>query len=164
VTRVLADDDIVWLRAFDPQRAPVADLPGAVARLVALATATPAWVERYAELADGVAARIGDGVAGAVESAAAAVRAAAQAFQVVGVEFPTVVLRRAEWVRESLFIDQVVSDRRPERRTQFRIVGPAPQIWAISGIEGTTMDMAGRGVVIFVPQVSGSLELSPTSY
>jgi hypothetical protein len=84
--------------------------------------------------------------------------------QVVGVDFPTVGLRRAEWVDGVLHVG--IAPRREDRRrwTTFRIEGAEPRLWYLTGIDGATMDTAGSAVVVRAPLVNGDLEFTPGSY
>lgn len=84
--------------------------------------------------------------------------------QIVDVDFPTVALRRAEWVNGALHLSLAPLVENPRLRTTFRLVGAEPRVWCISGIDGVSMDTAGSSVVLRVPQVTGTLELTPGSY
>ena len=84
--------------------------------------------------------------------------------QVVGVDFPTLALSRAEWVNGSLHLRLAPLREDPNTFTTFRIVGAEPRLWDLSGVNGVTMDVTARAVIVRVPLVSGDLEFSPGSY
>ncbi|MGF1599242.1 MAG: hypothetical protein ACFCVK_20395 [Acidimicrobiales bacterium] len=84
--------------------------------------------------------------------------------QVVDVDFPTVALRRAEWVGGVLHVGLAPVREDGRRWTTFRIVGAEPRLWYLTGIDGATMDTAGSAVVVRVPQVEGELQFTPGSY
>ena len=84
--------------------------------------------------------------------------------QVVGVDFPDVVLRTAEWRDGALYIRLDVRDEDPSSTTTFRIVGAEPRLWDLTGIQGTTLDVTAGGVIVRAPRVSGDLTFTPGSY
>ena len=84
--------------------------------------------------------------------------------QVVDVDFPTVALRRAEWVNGSLHLRLAPLRETPHVRTTFRIVGAEPRVWWVTGIDGVTTEVTGQGVIVRVPLVHGDLEFTPGSY
>lgn len=84
--------------------------------------------------------------------------------QVVGVDFPTVALRRAEWVNDCLLVALAPVHEVPNRWTTFRITGAEPRMWYYTGVSGTTMDTAGNATIVRAPLVRGDLEFAPGSY
>lgn len=84
--------------------------------------------------------------------------------QVVGVNAPEVLLRRAEWVREALHVGLAPRQPDPARWTTFRITGAEPRMWYLTGLNGTTMDTAGNATIVRAPMVHGELEFAPGSY
>ncbi|MEZ5408445.1 MAG: hypothetical protein R2761_10490 [Acidimicrobiales bacterium] len=84
--------------------------------------------------------------------------------QVVGVDAPDVLLRRAEWIREALHVGLAPRRPDPARWTTFRITGAEPRMWYLTGLNGTTMDTAGNATIVRAPMVHGELEFAPGSY
>jgi hypothetical protein len=84
--------------------------------------------------------------------------------QVVDVDFPTVALSRAEWSKGCLLLTLAPRHEEPDKRTMFRIVGVEPRQWDLTGINGATMDVTARSVIVRVPLVNGDLEFTPGSY
>ena len=84
--------------------------------------------------------------------------------QVVGVDFPNVALRTAEWRDGALYLQLAVREEDPSSTTTFRIVGAEPRLWDLTGIEGTTLDVTARSVIVRVPRVNGDLTFTPGSY
>lgn len=84
--------------------------------------------------------------------------------QVVGVDFPTVALSRAEWVGGALRLRLAPLRDDPRAWTTFAVVGAEPRVWDVTGPDGTTLDVAGRAVSVRVPLVAADLELTPGSY
>lgn len=84
--------------------------------------------------------------------------------QVVDVDFPNVALTRAEWIRGGLYLTLKPLRDDPSVRTSFRIVGLEPRIWDLAGINGTTMEVTARALIVRVPLVAGTLEFTPGSY
>lgn len=84
--------------------------------------------------------------------------------QVVDVDMPDVVMSRAEWSGESLYLTLAPRLEQPTRWTEFRIVGVEPRLWWLVGIDGATMDVRSDGVVVRCPMVAGDLEFTPGSY
>ncbi len=84
--------------------------------------------------------------------------------QVVDVDFPTVALRRAEWVKDSLHLKLAPRQADPKAWTTFRIIGVEPRMWYLTGIDGATIDVTAREVIVRVPLVEGELEFTPGSY
>lgn len=79
--------------------------------------------------------------------------------QVVDVDFPTVALRRAEWVEGALHLEVAPVHEDPEATTSFRIVGAEPDEWTVDGPEGTTAQTSADGVIVGMPVVSGDIVL-----
>ncbi|MPY92590.1 MAG: hypothetical protein GEV08_05815 [Acidimicrobiia bacterium] len=84
--------------------------------------------------------------------------------QVVDVDFPSVALRRAEWVGGTLHLRLAPSHPRPDRWTQFRVVVAEPRQWYQTGIDGATTDVTAGAMIVRVPLVAGDLEFTAGSY
>lgn len=84
--------------------------------------------------------------------------------QVVGVDFPDVALRTAEWRNGDLHLELHVRNEDPSAKTTFRIVGAEPRVWELAGIDGASMDNTAHGVIVRVPKVSGALTFTASSY
>jgi len=162
----LTDESLAWLRALVlPDGGNDDAVIGTALALGRHAATTPAWTERYAALLEGLAARTGsDRAASAVAGQRAEVATlAAHVPQVVDLD-ASIVLTRAEWVDESLFLWFEPADEDATRRTSFRIVGAEPRMWYVTGIQDVTMDVTGAAVIMRVARVRGDLVLTPGSY
>jgi hypothetical protein len=84
--------------------------------------------------------------------------------QVVGVDFPAMAFSRAEWVDGILHLRLAPQRVDPNVWTTFRIEGAEPRMWYLTGLDGATMDTAGRATVVRVPLVEADLEFAPGSY
>jgi hypothetical protein len=84
--------------------------------------------------------------------------------QVVDVDFPSVALRRAEWVDGSLHLRLAPLHPARDRWTQFRVTGAEPRQWYQTGIDGATTDVTASAMIVRVPLVAGDLEFTPGSY
>lgn len=84
--------------------------------------------------------------------------------QIVGVDFPEMALRRAEWINGHLFVGLAPRHEDPSRRTSFRITGVEPRMWELLGIDGASMDVTARDVLVRVPMVNADIEFVPSSY
>lgn len=84
--------------------------------------------------------------------------------QIVGVDFPTVALSRAEWIDGALYLRLAPQRDDPTAWTSFSLVGAEPRLWYITGIEGATMDVTSTAGIIRVPRVTGDIVLTPGSY
>ena len=84
--------------------------------------------------------------------------------QVVGVDFPSVALTRAEWVKGALYLRVAVLEEQPSKVTTFRIVGAEPRLWEVTGIDGAAIDFTAQAVVVRIPHVNGDLTFTPGSY
>lgn len=84
--------------------------------------------------------------------------------QVVDIDFPTVAVRRAEWVRGALHLGLEPLHENPRGRTTFRIVGAEPRIWDFMGVEGASIEYRASGVIVTMPLVKANLEFTPGSY
>ncbi len=84
--------------------------------------------------------------------------------QVVGVNAPEVMLRRAEWIKEVLYVGLAPQEADAARWTTFRITGAEPRMWYLTGLNGTTMDTAGNATIVRAPMAHGELEFAPGSY
>lgn len=84
--------------------------------------------------------------------------------QVVGVNAPGVLFRRAEWIREALHVDLAPHRPDPTRWTTFRITGAEPRMWYLTGTLSATMDTAGNATIVRAPMMPGELEFAPGSY
>ena len=158
---VLSDRSLAWLRALD-ERTP--DPVAAACQLGVMARRTPAWTERYVVALDRLIERHPDAgpVLAGIRSMITAPPVACP--QVVGIDFPAVVLRRAEWLQGSLYLQLSPLHEDAAARTGFRIVGAEPRMWYLTGIDGTTMDVTGSAVIMRVPLVHGELVFTPGSY
>ena len=182
-TVMLSDRALEWLVDLDRQMldAEAAD----VAHILALiATITPAWTEVYSaiisrnkslsllqaqaapsERAQTLAAELGLDTSKPVEPNVWSQLGNPPTHpRVVDVEFPAVVLSRAEWIRGSLYLQLVRQSDDTSTWTEFRIVGVEPRMWDVTGIDGVGIDVRSSGVVVRVPLVSGGLEFTPGSY
>lgn len=84
--------------------------------------------------------------------------------QLVGVDFPNIALRTAEWRNGELHLELDVCDEDPSARTMFRLVGAEPRVWELTGIDGATLEHTAHAVIVRVPKVSGTLTLGRGSY
>lgn len=73
-------------------------------------------------------------------------------------------LIRAEWIDGALLLRFVAVDEDPGAWMTFRIVGAEPRLWYLTGIDRSWMDVTSSAVIMRVPRVSGTLELTPGSY
>ncbi len=83
--------------------------------------------------------------------------------QVVGVDFPNVALRTAEWRNGALYLELDVHEEDPSSRTALRIVGAEPRIRELTGIDGTSLEHTARSVIVRVPKVSGEMTFTAGS-
>jgi len=84
--------------------------------------------------------------------------------QVVGVDFPTMALDRAEWIGSSLYLGLAPRFEDPNVYTTFRIVGVEPRQWDIGGIDGAMVEAKSDGVVVRVPLIKSTMTFTPSSY
>ncbi len=84
--------------------------------------------------------------------------------QIVGVDFPSMALSRAEWVGDALHLSLAPMVENPRALTEFRLVGAEPRLWFITGIDNAMMDTRGADVVFRVPMVSADMVLMPGIY
>jgi hypothetical protein len=84
--------------------------------------------------------------------------------QVVDVDFPNVALTRAEWINGNLYLKLAPLQEDPAKTTTFRIIGVEPRLWCLAGIDGATMDVTPKSVIVRVPMVAGTLEFTEGSY
>jgi hypothetical protein len=84
--------------------------------------------------------------------------------QVVGVDFPTMALDRAEWIGSSLHLGLAPLYEDPNVFTTFRVVGVEPRQWDISGIDGAMADAKADGLVVRVPLQKTTMVFTPSSY
>ncbi|MFT4597231.1 MAG: hypothetical protein ACI9TF_001479 [Paracrocinitomix sp.] len=84
--------------------------------------------------------------------------------QIVGVDFPTMALDRAEWIGSSLYLGLAPLYEDPKVYTTFRIVGVEPRQWDIAGIDGAMVDAKPDGVVVRVPLKKTTMTFTPSSY
>ncbi len=129
-----------------------------IAALREMARQTPAWLERYACILD----RIID-QQGAVEDVAD-FAGIAVCPQVVGLDFPTMALTRAEWVDGSLHLRLAPLCIDAKRRTTFRIVGAEPRVWWVGGVQDVSIEHTAKAIILSVPMVEADMELAPGSY
>ncbi len=142
-----------------------AEVTGMLKELLALAAATPAWVERYVEIAGRLLERSGRDAQQphAVEQVARLHALSDDCAQVVGAD-TDLTFTRAEWVDDSLLLTLRFASPDPERRTMFRIVRAEPRMWYLTGIEGATNEVTQQSVIVWLPCVDGVLEFVPGSY
>ncbi|MDA3038666.1 MAG: hypothetical protein O3C27_03895 [Actinomycetota bacterium] len=81
--------------------------------------------------------------------------------QVVGVDFPQLALRRAEWVDGVLHLRLAALVDRPQQRTSFRVVGAEPGPWRIVGPEGVSIKSDAAGLTVEAPLIEADVELHP---
>ena len=84
--------------------------------------------------------------------------------QIVGVDFPSVALTRAEWIDGSLHLRLAPLVENLRVRTHFQLVGAEPRQWDLTAPDGTTLELTSSALNISVPMVHGDLELTPGSY
>ena len=73
-------------------------------------------------------------------------------------------LSRAEWIDGALLLRLLTVDEDPGAWMTFRITGAEPRLWYLTGIDRSWMDVTSSAVIMRVPRVSGTLELTPGSY
>lgn len=185
-TVMLSDRSLEWLRDLNglmpgPENAKADD----VAYILGLmANTTPAWTERYSaivrryeplvqlpippepsEQAQRLASDLGLDTSTPATSDLWALHGKPVTHpQVVEIEFPSVALSRAEWIRGSLYLQMVRLHEDAAAWTEFRIIGVEPRMWDITGVEGVRIDVRASGVNVRVPLVTGWLEFTPGSY
>jgi hypothetical protein len=84
--------------------------------------------------------------------------------QVIGIDAPGVLLRRAEWVTDSLFVGLAPLVDQPDRKTEFRLVGGEPRMWYITGVDDVMTDVSSHGMWVRVPRVATEIVFTPGSY
>ncbi|MCP5031734.1 MAG: hypothetical protein GY939_08010 [Actinomycetia bacterium] len=84
--------------------------------------------------------------------------------QIVDVDFPTVALKRAEWVNGCLLLSVAPLKEDPSVFTTFRLIDVEPRQWYLTGIDGATTDTRPDTLVFRVPLIAGDLELVPGAY
>ena len=84
--------------------------------------------------------------------------------QIVGVDFPTMALSRAEWVGGDLYLRLAPLREDASVRTSFRVVGAEPRNWDVRGPDGVSLDLTSTGLDVTVPMVAADLELTRGSY
>ena len=84
--------------------------------------------------------------------------------QVIGVDFPTMALDRAEWIGSSLYLGLAPRYEDPKVYTTFRIVGVEPRQWDVAGVDGAMVDAKADGVVVRVPLKKATMTFTPSSY
>lgn len=82
--------------------------------------------------------------------------------QVVGVDFPRVGMRRAEWIGGTLRLNLAPLHADPTQRTTFRVLGAEPGPWQITGPEGASVSVTDEGLIVAAPLVDAELEISPS--
>ncbi len=135
-------------------------------RLLTLAQRTPAWTELHLRLLDGLAGTApGSHATATIDSARRAVAELSEACpQVVDLDAPGIMIRRAEWRDGSLFVTIDAAEPDPTKLTTFRLVGAEPRLWYLTGISGATTDVGQHSMVVLLPAVSGELAFVPGSY
>jgi len=84
--------------------------------------------------------------------------------QVVGVDFPTMALDRAEWIDGNLHLGLAPNVEDSATSTSFRVVGAEPRIWDLHGIENARMESTMSGLNVRVPMVKADVTLIRSSY
>ena len=84
--------------------------------------------------------------------------------QIVDVDFPSMAISRAEWVRGNLHMTLAPLHEDPNRFTSFRIVGAEPRNWDVHGVDGATFELTMSGLNVRVPMVHADIELIRGSY
>ncbi|MGB0112231.1 MAG: hypothetical protein WBP59_03340 [Ilumatobacteraceae bacterium] len=84
--------------------------------------------------------------------------------QVVGVDVPLMVLRRARWVEGNLHLALAPHRIDPDTRTSFRVVGAEPRNWDVVGLDGVSLDLSTSGLDVRVPMVDAEFVLMRSSY
>jgi len=82
--------------------------------------------------------------------------------QVVGVDFPRVGMRQAEWIGGTLRFSLAPLRADPTQRTTFRVKGAEPGSWQITGPEGASVSVTDEGLIVAAPLVDAELEVSPS--
>ncbi len=83
---------------------------------------------------------------------------------VVDLDTSEASLTRAEWIDGALLLRLIAVDEDPGAWMTFRIIGAEPRLWYLTGIDRSWMDVTSSSVIMRVPRVSGTLELTPGSY
>ena len=164
----LSERSLGWLRdlhATLSERVDLdsSDLVDVAQRLGTMVGDVPAWIEPFSALLDQLVSRHPD----AAEDVRRCFVEAAPVDpcpQVVGVEFPTMALRRAEWVRGNLHLSLAPLRDAPNVYTFFRIVGAEPRNWDVHGADDAAFELTMSGVNARVPMRSADIELIRGSY
>jgi hypothetical protein len=81
--------------------------------------------------------------------------------QVVGVDFPSIGLSRAEWVDGALHLRVEPLVEAPSRRTSFRITGANGHAWTLTGPENATVATGPNRLTVTMPVRAADLVISP---
>ncbi len=79
--------------------------------------------------------------------------------QVVGVDFPSVALRRAEWRGSTLHLSVAVHDPDPTASTSFRVEGATARDWRITGPPSVSVDGHESGALVQLPMQDCEFQL-----
>jgi hypothetical protein len=88
--------------------------------------------------------------------------------QVVGVDFPAIAFRRAEWVHGSLHLRMAPLQELRSRRTSFDVTGIAradldQATWSVSGVENASVEVIGDRLRVTAPLVAADLGVQRSS-
>ena len=165
---ILPAESLAWLRE---QHASVGIFPTPMttaAKLRELAALTPAWIQPYRDIAIRLADQTSDDSSNEAtfvrDTLVELVELAEVCPQVVGVDFPSIGLTRAEWLRGNLHVQVDAEPEQTGTRTMLRIVGAEPRVWELNGIAGASMEFTQAAVLVTFPRVSGELEFVAGSY
>lgn len=84
--------------------------------------------------------------------------------QIVGVDFPSMAFRRAEWIDGNLHLRLAPLQEDPNQSTYFRIVGAEPRNWEVHGLDGVRLELTMSGLNVTAPMVAGDVTLIRSSY
>ncbi len=165
---ILPPESLAWLRDQYAVAGTYPEPATTAAQLRELALRTPAWVQPYRD----IATRLADQTSDDTSTDAAFVRdtfvelvgLAEACPQVVGVDFPSIGLTRAEWLRGNLHLEVNAEADQTSTRTMLRIVGAEPRVWELNGIAGASMEFTQAAVLVTFPRESGELEFVAGSY
>ncbi|NNE72135.1 MAG: hypothetical protein HKN26_00560 [Acidimicrobiales bacterium] len=80
--------------------------------------------------------------------------------QIVGVDFPTMALRRADWVNGALQVSLAPVRDNPEQTTTFTVRGVEGE-WTTEGSDGTSVESGPDGLIVTARCVTADLEIRP---
>ncbi len=165
---ILPPESLAWLRDQHATAGAFAAPTTTAAKLRELAALTPAWIQPYRDIAIRLADQTSDDCSDAAtfirDTLVELVELAEVCPQVVGVDFPSIVLSRAEWLRGNLHVEVDAEAEQVSTRTMLRIVGAEPRVWELNGIAGASMEFTQAAVLVTFPRESGELEFVAGSY